>query len=195
MRILRENMALKAQIRALVLELKAEKGKHRRLSLTTRAAQVFAFFLIRGDKAFQNYYLSASRPTISRWIAVFRRGPWPWRKRSLGGRPPLAKEIKDLIVQIKTANPIFEARRIKDELRKMGIRVSEPTIQKVLKENGFHPRNGHLFNFERFKSAAKDAVWGIDYFFVRTAKGAWLNVLLVIDLYTREMIDLTAYDG
>jgi hypothetical protein len=107
MRILRENMALKAQIRALVLELKAEKGKHPRLSLTTRAAQVFAFLLTRGDKAFQNYYLSASRPTISRWKAVFRRGPWPWKKRSLGGRPPLTQEIKDLIVQIKTANPIY----------------------------------------------------------------------------------------
>ena len=65
----------------------------------------------------------------------------------------------------------------------------------VCPTHGFHPRNGHLFNFERFKSTAKDAVWGIDYFFVRTAKGAWLNVLLVIDLYTREMIDLTAYDG
>jgi len=121
MRILRENMALKAQIRALVLELKAEKGKHPRLSLTTRAAQVFAFLLTRGDKAFQNYYLSASRPTISRWRAVFRRGPWPWRKRSPGGRPPLTQEIKDLIVQIKTANPIAGARRIKDELGRISI--------------------------------------------------------------------------
>jgi hypothetical protein len=42
----------------------------------------------------------------------------------------------------------------------------------------------------------KDAAWALDYFFVRTAKGVWLNVLLVIDLlYAREIIDLTAYDG
>jgi transposase InsO family protein len=48
---------------------------------------------------------------------------------------------------------------------------------------------------ERFRSKTKDAIWALDYFFVRTAKGAWLNVLLVVDLYTREIIELRAYDG
>jgi putative transposase len=91
--------------------------------------------------------------------------------------------------------PLWGARRIKDELRRLGIKVSEPTIQKVLKENGFHPRQGHPFKMDRFRSSVKDAIWALDYFFVRTAKGVWLNVLLVIDLHTREIIDLTAYDG
>lgn len=30
----------------------------------------------------------------------------------------------------------------------------EPTIQKVLKEAGFTPRGGHLFNLERFRTKA-----------------------------------------
>ena len=77
----------------------------------------------------------------------------------------------------------------------MGIKVSEPTIQKMLREAGFSPRGGHPFNLERFRSKAKDAIWALDYFFVRTAKGPWLNVLLVVDLYTREIIELRAYDG
>ena len=77
----------------------------------------------------------------------------------------------------------------------MGIKVSEPTIQKVLKEAGFSPRGGHPCNLERFRSAAKDAIWALDYFFVRTAKGAWLNVLLVIDLHTREILELRACDA
>jgi len=73
MRLLRENIALKAQVRALVLELKASKGVQPRVSLRTRAAQVFAFLLTRGDKSFQNYYLSASRTTLERWATKFRR--------------------------------------------------------------------------------------------------------------------------
>ena len=77
----------------------------------------------------------------------------------------------------------------------MGIEVSEPTIQKVLEEAGFSPRGGHPYNLDRFRSAAKDAIWALDYFLVRTAKGAWLNVLLVIDLYTRDIIELRAFDG
>ena len=195
MRLLRENIALKAQVRALVLELKAEKGSRPRVSMRTRAAQVFAYLLTRGDSAFQNYYLSASRKTVAKWTTMFRRGPWPWRKSKRMGRPPLSQEIKDLIVKLKKDNGGWGAHRIKDELRRMGIKVSEPTIQKVLKEAGFSPRGGHPFNLERFRSKAKDAIWALDYFFVRTARGAWLNVLLVIDLHTREIMELRAYDG
>jgi len=86
MRLLRENIALKAQVRALVLELKAEKGSRPRVSMRTRAAQVFAYLLTRGDSAFQNCYLSASRKTVAKWATMFRRGPWPWRKSKRMGR-------------------------------------------------------------------------------------------------------------
>ena len=191
-RLLRENLALKAQVRALVLELKQAKGPRPRVSLRTRAAQVFAYLLTRGDSAFQNYYLSASKRTIEKWAARFRRDPWPWRRKPKGGRPPLGQEVKDLIVRLKKENPLWGARRIKDELRRMGIKVSEPTIQKVLREAGFHPPSGRPMNLEKFKAAVRDAVWALDFFVVRTARGAWLNVLLVTDLHTRELIDLRA---
>ena len=194
-RLLRENLALKAQVRALVLELKSERGARPKVSMRTRAAQVFAYLLTRGDAAFQNYYLSASRTTIERWAAKLRRGPWPWRRKAKGGRPPLAQDLKDLIVKFKTENPLWGARRIKEELRRMGVKVSEPTIQKVLKDAGFSPRGGHPMNLDKWRSAAKDAIWALDFFFVRTAKGVWLNVLLIIDLHTREILELRACDA
>ncbi len=88
-RILRENLALKAQVSALTLELKSERGSRPKVSMRTRAAQVFAYLLTRGDNAFQNYYLSTSTATIERWATKFRAGPWPWRRKAKGGRPPL----------------------------------------------------------------------------------------------------------
>jgi len=194
-RLLRENLALKAQVRALVLELKSERGARPKVSIRTRAAQVFAYLLTRGDAAFQNYYLSASSTTIERWVTKLRRGPWPWRKRNLGGRPPLAQDLKDLMIQLKTENPLWGAHRIKDELARMGIKVSEPTIQKVLKEAGFHPTAGHPLNLDKWRATVKDAIWALDFFFVRTAKGVWLNVLLVIDLHTKEILELRACDA
>lgn len=92
-RLLRENLALKAQVRALTDELKKERGKRPNVSMTTRVSQVFAYLLTRGDKAFQNYYLSASRTTIERWAAKLRRGPWPQRQKTSGGRPPVPEVV------------------------------------------------------------------------------------------------------
>jgi transposase-like protein len=193
MRLYRENLALKAQNGALLLELDAARGARARVSMRVRAAQVFAYLLTRGNHEFQDFYLAASVKTLKRWAAMFRRGPW--RKERGPGRPPLDEKIVGIILTLKKENPLLGARRIREELRRMGIAVSEPTIQKVLREHGYHPRGGRPGNWERFKSAARDALWAMDFFVVRTVRGAWLNVLLVIDIYTREILDLRVHDG
>lgn len=195
MRLYRENLALKAQNGALLLELDAARGKRARVPMRVRAAQVFAYLLTRGNHEFHDYYLGVSVKTLKRWAALFRRGPWPWRTARGPGRPPLDEKIVGLILTFKKENPLWGARRIKEELRRMGIAVSEPTIQKVLREHGYHPRGGRPRNWERFKSAARDALWAMDFFVVRTARGAWTHVLLVIDIHTRELLDLRVYDG
>ena len=45
MRLYRENLALKAQNGALLLELDAARGQRRRVPMRVRAAQVFAYLL------------------------------------------------------------------------------------------------------------------------------------------------------
>jgi len=71
----------------------------------------------------------------------------------------------------------------------MGARVSEPTIQKVLREAGFHPTGGHPLNLDKWRAMIKNAIRGLGFFFIRTAKDVWLNVLLVIDLHTKEILE------
>jgi transposase InsO family protein len=44
-------------------------------------------------------------------------------------------------------------------------------------------------------SAVKDGLWALDFFAVRTVRGVWFQVLLVIDVHTRELLDLRVYDG
>jgi len=68
-------------------------------------------------------------------------------------------------------------------------------VKKVLDDHGFKPKPGRKMDFARFQSAAKDAVWAVDYFAVRTAKNTWLQVLMILDIHTRERIDLRVYDG
>jgi putative transposase len=76
----------------------------------------------------------------------------------------------------------------------LGIQVSAPTVQKILEDNGFGPPGGGR-TWEEYTSAAKDALWAIDYFVVRTLHGQLLQVLAIIDVHTRELLGLRAYDG
>lgn len=192
MRLYRENIALKAQLDALERRLFLMEGKPKRVPLGLRAAQVFAYLLTRGDEPFQRYSLSAPRTTIMRWATRFRSLR---RRLQPGGRPPLDETVVELIVTLKRENPAWGQRRIREELRRMGIRVSEPTIVRILREHGFSPQPGRKICFNRVRAAAKDALWALDFFAVKTAKGVWLQVLLVIDIHTRELLDLRVYDG
>src|SRR2546421_6732359 len=84
------------------------------------APELLAYLLTRGDEPFQRYFLSAPRTTIMRWAMRFRS----LRRRTLsGGRPPLDDTIAELIVTLKRENPAWGQRRIREELRRMGIRV------------------------------------------------------------------------
>jgi hypothetical protein len=85
----------------------------------------------------------------------------------------------ELIVTLKREIPAWGQRRIREELRRMGVRVSEPTIVRILRDHGFSPRPGRKVCFDRVRAAAKDALWALDFFWVKSAKRVWLHVLLV----------------
>ncbi len=191
MRLYRENIALKAQLDALERHIVMMETK-KRPALRLRAAQVFAYLLTRGNEPFQRYFLSAPLVTIKRWATRFRSLR---RHVPVGGRPPLDQAVVDLIVTLKRENPAWGQRRIREELRRMGIRVSEPTIVRILREHGFTPRPLHRLSFDRVRATAKDALWALDFFAVKTAKGIWLQALLIIDIHTRELLDIRVYDG
>jgi putative transposase len=196
MRLYRENIALKAQLDALRLCLRLQdkkKGK-KRVPLGVRAAQVFAWLLTRRNDVFRHYYLSASLRTIERWATRFRS---PWHRPRAGGRPPTDTKLVELVLTLKRENPLWGEKRIRDELRRMGIKLARATIGKILREHGFRPipNSPRPDIFDRFRAGAKDALWALDFFAVKTAKGVWVQALLVMDIYTRELLELRVHDG
>jgi putative transposase len=56
-----------------------------------------------------------------------------WRRLSQGGRggrPPIAREVRDLIRTMWRTNPTWGAPRIVGELQKVGIHVAKATVEK-----------------------------------------------------------------
>ena len=62
--------------------------------------------------------------TVVRWHRQGWRLFWRWKSRSRGGRPHLTPEVRDLIATMSRTNRLWGTERIRGELLKLGIFVS-----------------------------------------------------------------------
>jgi hypothetical protein len=71
--------------------------------------------------------------TVIGWHRKGFRLFWTWKvRRGQTGRPPVSKEIRELIRQMSRENPIWGAPRIHGELLKLGIDVGETSVSKYM---------------------------------------------------------------
>jgi len=125
--------------------------------------------------------------TIMRWHRrlVTRKWTHPHRR---GGRPPLADQVVALILQLARENPRWGYRRIKGELKKLGIRVSATTIRTVLLGNGLRPAPRRAsVTWRAFLRAQASGIIATDFFTVETVRVKTLYVLCLIELHTRQV--------
>ncbi len=192
-RLYSENLALKAVNESLRLELHKARNKRAPMSFQTRVSQIFAYLLTRGNKLFQDRFFGSSPSTIRKWATRFRH-PFAKPKMPLG-RPPVDEVIVEWVLRIKRENPRFGAPKISKTLARMGIRVSVYTVSKILKEHGLHPIDDRRSRWEKWAGTFKDEVWAMDFFFTHLRKGTEVAVLLVCDTFTKEILELRAFEG
>jgi hypothetical protein len=68
--------------------------------------------------------------TVVQWHRQGFRLFWRWRSRS--GRPSVDREVRKLIREMSSTNPLWGAPRIHGELLKIGIEVSQATVAKYM---------------------------------------------------------------
>src|SRR6266550_7186383 len=71
--------------------------------------------------------------TVIAWQRKGFRLYWRWKSRAgKSGRPCVSREIRELIGQMSTANPLWGAPRIHGELLKLGIQISQAAVAKYM---------------------------------------------------------------
>lgn len=68
--------------------------------------------------------------TVVRWHQQGWRLIWRWKSRSRGGRPHLSPEIQEFITTMSRKNRLWGTKRIRGELLKLGIVVSNRSIRR-----------------------------------------------------------------
>jgi putative transposase len=115
--------------------------------------------------------------TLLRWHRglVARRWTYPHRRP---GRPPIEREIRELIVRLARENTSWGYVRIVGELRKLGITVSATLVRGVPAEAGIPPapqRDGQ--SWRAFLRQQGDSILACDFLTVDTI---WLRRLYVL---------------
>jgi transposase InsO family protein len=123
--------------------------------------------------------------TVLRWHRQGWRLYWSWKSRTNTGRPRLGTEVKELIAQISQANPRWGAERIRGELLKLGVAVSNRSIRRYRWRK---PRPQGSQTWRTFLANHLKGIWAADLFVVQTVRYRVLYVLFFISHERRELV-------
>jgi putative transposase len=122
---------------------------------------------------------SRSRCQPATILAWHRRGFrlfWTWKSRHRIGRPAVSPDVRRLIREMSTANPLWGAPRLHGELLKLGISVSKSTVAKYMRR---HPRPPSQ-TWRTFLTNHASQITAADLFVVPTLTFRLLLVLVIL---------------
>src|SRR5271154_1443189 len=114
------------------------------------------------------------------------------RYRAYPGRPPIGRELNELVVRMARENPSWGYDRIVGALANLGQRLSDQTVGNILRRHGVPPapKRKRTTSWKDFIRAHMDVLVGTDFFTVEvlTLKGlVTYYVLFFIQLESRRV--------
>jgi putative transposase len=124
--------------------------------------------------------------TLLRWHRRLVARRWTYAARS--GRPPIDREICELVLRLARENPRWGYQRIVGEITGLGLKVSSTTVRKILREAGIGPageRSG--LSWRAFLRQQAHSMLAVDFFTVETISLQRLYALFFIELGSRRV--------
>ena len=126
--------------------------------------------------------------TLSRWHRKGFRLFWRWKSNATG-RPPLPKDLRQLIRKMAADNATWGEERIANELKlKLGIRVSPRTVEKYLHTGGPVRTSDPRQRWLTFLRKHAKGIVACDFFVVVTASFRILYVFVIMELGSRRIL-------
>ncbi len=174
-----ENLLLRHQLAVLTRPTRQRRVRFRRLDKLLRV------FVRRVRRDWRRHLVVVTPDTVVRWHRAGWRLYWRWRSRGGGGRPRLSPEVRGLIVRLAQENPLWGAERIRGELLKLGIAVSNRSVRRYRQAGPTRPPSQ---TWRTFLTNHAHAIWAADLCVVQTLTVKTRYVLLFIRHGRRELV-------
>jgi putative transposase len=125
--------------------------------------------------------------TLLRWHRRLIARHWTYPHASTG-RPPIARQIRDLVLRLARENPTWGHRRVHGELVGLGYQVAASTVWKILHQAGVDPaprRAGP--SWKQFLITQAHTIVACDFFTVDTVFLKRIYVLFFLELAARQV--------
>jgi transposase InsO family protein len=172
-----ENLALRQQLAVSKQSVKRPKLRPR--------DRVFWVWLSRFWSNWRSALVIVQPETVIRWQRRGFKLYWRWKsRRRKPGRPPIEREIRDLIRRMSRENPTWGAPRIVSELALLGHAVAEETVAKYMVRTRKPPSQ----NWRTFLDNHVPDIAACDFFTVPTVTFRVLYVFIVMRHEQREIV-------
>jgi hypothetical protein len=114
--------------------------------------------------------------TVVKWHRAGFRLYWRWKSKARGGRPTVPLEMRKLIREMGTANPLWGAPRIHGELLKLGVDIGQTSVVKYMVRRRDPPSQA----WRTFLRIHADGIAAMDMFVVPTISFRLLYGLLIM---------------
>jgi transposase InsO family protein len=189
--LVRSRTSLHLEILALRHQLAViNRTRRPRLRLTSTDRALWAW-LSRTWCGWRSVLHLVTPDTVVGWHRRGFRLFWTWKSRRRTGRPGVPPDVRALIRQLSTANPLWSAPRIHGELQKLGISVSQSTVATYMRR---HPRPPSQ-TWRTFLTTHAGQIMAADLFVVSTVTFRLLFVLVILAHDRRRIVhvDVTAH--
>jgi putative transposase len=127
-----------------------------------------------------------SPATLLRWHRRLVAKRWTYARPV--GRPPLRREIRDLVLRLARENPRWGYPRLVGELKGLGITLSATTVRGWLRGAGLGPAGKRReTTWREFVRVHRQSLLAVDFFTVETVWLQRLYILFFIELGSRRV--------
>jgi transposase InsO family protein len=143
---------------------------------STAADRLFFVWMLRLFPTVCSALQIVQPETVLRWHRLGFRAYWRWKSRSMGDRPPIDAQLRQLLREMSLANPLWGAPRIHGELLKLGIELAQSTVAKYMVPRGDRPGQ----TWRTFLRNHADGIAAMDFLVVPTAGFRLLSAWVVL---------------